>query len=111
MSLIGKFFYRWEHAQSGEIIDEPAPGLVLIRFDSYPETGKKPSKLMAMIRIEEMVTPQIKTGVEEGDYDLVWSFFNSREELDDLMTELDSYDGECEACRAEREAAETKSVN
>ncbi len=93
MSWKGKAFYHWlpgDFAQSGEIIEEVSPGLLLVRFDRFNEkTGGFPAPEMVLIRVDDLVAKPSEDGYEHP-----WDIFEDRKALEDFHAFIDGLDEE-----------------
>ena len=76
--LVGKFFFHMgsEYVQTGEIVEEPHKGLVLVRFDHDASCCNAPPSL-ELFPIDLFFTELD----DEGSVTNEWQFFNSRQEL------------------------------
>lgn len=87
MSLVGKFFFHMgkEYHQSGEVIEQITPDIVLLRCDRDKSLGV-PGYASIAVSINSMVTKFNKTGDPEVD----WEFFDSRAAIDEFLSWLDN---------------------
>ncbi len=78
MSLVGKFvFYMGpDYHQSGEIIEQVAPDVVLIKWDNLGKNVDDPSPDGAMILMS--ISSMIKSEEEDAS---TWDIYATREEL------------------------------
>lgn len=86
MSIVGKFFFRCakEFCQSGEVVEEAAPGFVLVRFDRTNDPT--PDSALSMVALSVIAMKQDR----KGEWDYEWMFFNTRAEL---KAHVNAYDG------------------
>lgn len=87
MSLVGKFFSHMgkDYHQSGEVIEQITPDIVLLRCDRDKASGIPGGSSIA-VSITSMVTKLNKAGEPEVD----WEFFDSRAALDGFLSWLDN---------------------
>lgn len=83
MSLVGKFFFHCgkEYTQTGEVVDQLTPEVVVVKFDHCEHVP--PS--LTVLSISSMVSKMKPDGAVDGD----WEIFNSRAELDTWLEWLD----------------------
>lgn len=90
MSWAGKTFHRMmdDIFQSGEIVEEVSPGLLLVRFDRFNQKTEKmfPEPEMVLIRVEDMIAKKCK----DGTYDHDWDIFEDRKALDAFVEFIES---------------------
>jgi hypothetical protein len=84
MSMVGKFFFcaGKEYTQTGEIIEQPSPDIVLVRFDHCDHIPPT----MTLVAVSEMVSVMRPDGSVDSD----WEFFATREQLDTWMAWLET---------------------
>ncbi len=82
MNIVGKFFFHCgkEYCQSGEVVEQVADDVVLVRIDRCEHI---PSSLIAL-RTSEMMSTMVDGAPEGG-----WEFFATRADLDAYMEWID----------------------
>lgn len=80
MSLVGKFFFCCgaEYSQSGEIVGDHGPDVLLAKFDK--RDGVPPGAISAF-----EVSSFLAELNPDGTLDSPWEFFETRKELDAYM--------------------------
>ena len=84
MSMVGKFFFYAgkEYSQTGEIIEQLSPDLVLVRFDRCEHIPPT----LTLVAVSSMVSVMKPDGAVDSD----WEFFATRDQLDTWMAWLDA---------------------
>jgi hypothetical protein len=93
MSWKGKAFIHHmndDYQQSGQIVEEISPGLLLVRIDRINvDTDKRfPAPEMFLVKVEDMVAKVTK----DGNCDHPWEIFESYAKLNEFLDFLEKYE-------------------